>query len=697
MSETDKIVSVYLKFGADQQAIEKAIAEFKKIQNELVALEQDAKSLKGNITKALEHGDDVSELNTELKTVEAAISNLKKKADTELGAGLSSSFDKAAQSAQRSGASVSQSFNLRDIGEKMNFVGQAMTSAGQGMTNTLMGAVNAYLATAGQYSQEAQKWNAVQKEMQNAYARIGAVAIDKLTPTLEIAADLLNELATFVEENPQLIGAIAGTATALTLGGQFVSGLAQLAMLKGSIDALITILGGGATAAAGTGGVVAGGVSLGAIAIAAAPYVIAGLLAVGGIALIVSAIKLYNVQNPAVPATPAEITKTAAAVQSLSQPFGSDGTFDPYTGSKLHRGTNMYLHRVPTFPLMPTPTYKPITLSASEITARQLAADDREKAQLLTLQLSKKLQAETDNQKALKDIEKKYADERVSIEAKSAAERTSILADLADQQKQAETAYRSQRAQIIRDGGVEIQRIEEDSQKRLEQMRKEHDGRVTDLTASRDALGLAKENRDFEAKKSEEVNNTNVEIKRRRDDLALKLRDLDESYRREQQQRQQAAYARLKQIDSAARAELKLLDEKQKAERAMQIDHYKALLQTLTSEFQKQLVAVRTASGYYPAPIMGHKANGGSVLDGMTYLVGERGPELFTAPRDGSIIPNGLTAAMLNPRSQGAGGAFRGNMTLKIESASLTMTEILSEVDKRFERYNRGMESLFAT
>jgi len=37
----------------------------------------------------------------------------------------------------------------------------------------------------------------------------------------------------------------------------------------------------------------------------------------------------------------------------------------------------------------------------------------------------------------------------------------------------------------------------------------------------------------------------------------------------------------------------------------------------------------------------GAMASGGSVLAGRTYLVGERGPELFTAPATGSIIPNG--------------------------------------------------------
>jgi len=46
----------------------------------------------------------------------------------------------------------------------------------------------------------------------------------------------------------------------------------------------------------------------------------------------------------------------------------------------------------------------------------------------------------------------------------------------------------------------------------------------------------------------------------------------------------------------------------------------------------------------------GGKADGGTVMGGKTYLVGERGPELFTAGRTGTITPNnamggGLTYA----------------------------------------------------
>ena len=44
--------------------------------------------------------------------------------------------------------------------------------------------------------------------------------------------------------------------------------------------------------------------------------------------------------------------------------------------------------------------------------------------------------------------------------------------------------------------------------------------------------------------------------------------------------------------------------------------------------------------GSTAAPVAGARASGGPVLGGQTYLVGEKGPELFTAPSGGTIIPN---------------------------------------------------------
>jgi len=44
-------------------------------------------------------------------------------------------------------------------------------------------------------------------------------------------------------------------------------------------------------------------------------------------------------------------------------------------------------------------------------------------------------------------------------------------------------------------------------------------------------------------------------------------------------------------------------------------------------------------------PIAGARATGGPVMGGETYLVGERGPELFTPAGNGAIAPNAMMGA----------------------------------------------------
>jgi hypothetical protein len=52
-----------------------------------------------------------------------------------------------------------------------------------------------------------------------------------------------------------------------------------------------------------------------------------------------------------------------------------------------------------------------------------------------------------------------------------------------------------------------------------------------------------------------------------------------------------------------------------------------------------------------------HRAAGGTVLGGSSYIVGERSPELFVAPSTGSIIPN-------NRLSQGYGEGYTNVSTI---------------------------------
>jgi hypothetical protein len=75
------------------------------------------------------------------------------------------------------------------------------------------------------------------------------------------------------------------------------------------------------------------------------------------------------------------------------------------------------------------------------------------------------------------------------------------------------------------------------------------------------------------------------------------------------------------------------------------------------------------------AGISGTRASGGPVMGGGTYLVGERGPELFTPSSSGNITPN---------HAMGGGG----NITVNVMSADP------NEVVKALQAYNRNVGRL---
>lgn len=81
------------------------------------------------------------------------------------------------------------------------------------------------------------------------------------------------------------------------------------------------------------------------------------------------------------------------------------------------------------------------------------------------------------------------------------------------------------------------------------------------------------------------------------------------------------------------------------------------ILRAITDQWAQQIAGAFTGAGaqggaqggngwvagianFFGSLIGGARADGGPVTAGVPYLVGERGPELFVAPRSGSIIPN---------------------------------------------------------
>ena len=89
------------------------------------------------------------------------------------------------------------------------------------------------------------------------------------------------------------------------------------------------------------------------------------------------------------------------------------------------------------------------------------------------------------------------------------------------------------------------------------------------------------------------------------------------------------------------------------------------------------VAALRKLADPNAEPLKGipHRAGGGSVLAGMSYIVGERGPELFRARTSGQIVPNSGLRGMARAKTamgdeSGLAVTIRGNVIVNNNGAS---------------------------
>lgn len=126
----------------------------------------------------------------------------------------------------------------------------------------------------------------------------------------------------------------------------------------------------------------------------------------------------------------------------------------------------------------------------------------------------------------------------------------------------AEQDYRDNRADIIRDSGEEINRIEQDSQERLQKLRRDFEDESYDAASRRDALALIKAARDYERAKQDETKETNKEISRRNRDTAIRLQDLAQNFNKERERKLEDYKQSLEEAKAQRAEQLKIEAEK---------------------------------------------------------------------------------------------------------------------------------------
>lgn len=540
----DKQIKIMLMFGTDAG---KANAELQKMNEKFAQLGKRAEELRGVIDLRKSMGLDSGEIQQDLKSVE---SEMEKVAEDARKAKVA--IDGMAKGSRDVRDNL---YNLRDIGEKLNQIGMGMQNAGNALLSPLQNAMAAYMEqqaaikeAGGQMSKSAKAYLDAQKQMQQAYVRIGAIATDKLVPVIEKAANLLTKFADFLEQHPELVTAIAGLGVGLVGLGKVVSLAGQVSMIAGTLQGLGVggaIPGGAAgTAALGTTAATAGSAAL----LVAAPIVGANIAKYVG-----NAFQRAMGQEESSWSDIGNTAKQTVMLPSKLALLGlvNLGIVSEETGAKINNFQNELWNFGDAAKEAAPATEK----TAEELLAAAEAAKQRAEAEqqlakayedfknqemeaLRQYEQSKTKITENANRAAL-DAQRSHTQSLAKIEEDYAKQRESLLGNFQKEETRSAREYQISRAQAIRDGGEEIQRIEKDHQKRLAELAQGHNERMGDLIANRDALGIVKENQAYEKSRQDEERNANEEIAQRRRDIAQRLRDMAQAYALERQQRAQ--------------------------------------------------------------------------------------------------------------------------------------------------------------
>lgn len=539
LSDVDKILRAATK---DFEALEKAMEGATSVK-EVDRLEQKFK-----------------ELDQQLKEITKSYSVQARVLRAE-AAGITSDFEKAR---------VAQ---IKGIGDRIG----GASRTGLAVSGAVVGGI---LAEANRFAKEAEdtgkataatrEWTAATKELAEARSKVDAVLLRESLPLLQQAAKVASEASQFIERNPEIVQAalkvgvvVAGLSAvglavakgirlyadvqALALGAQELAAakLQDIAADKQLIAARLRAGQAGVdvptTAAKGAGGIgtaltsPAGIVTLVAATTAASIKAADSLkkleerlIAVGGPAaapLIAFLDTLLQTVNPLVPAIKnfrVALERDVPIIQNLlgmvsdASPTGSVGGRTPVRGAASG-------------PRMSTETQDALVASFTKF-----QEDD---ARLVQEAAEKRVKIIADSERRIVDETAKYSKQVASINDAANKRAASLRSNFLQETAQAEANYQVQRAKIIRDGAEAIQDIEEASQERLRKLALEHGDRVQELTASRDALGLAREKRRFSREQEEENRGIRAEIAKRQQDTAERLAELDREHKLEQAQR----------------------------------------------------------------------------------------------------------------------------------------------------------------
>lgn len=484
---------------------------------------------------------------------------------------------------------------IRNQAAQLQGMSQLALGAGVGVVGGIFAFASKYVRDAKEATATTVAWKAAQESLAKSGQRVGAVLAQEALPLLRLAAETASKAAGFVEKHPELVQAAINIG--LVTAGLGAVGLAVSKGIKLYADQLylssipLQLEAGRLQFAAAQEQLVAARLKASTVPgtaiptggggpTAATPSLLASLLApmalvVVGVIVAKYAVDLTNIVLEKTGAARAIADAQQRILETSRRPYpgiitaarpqggsSSTSTLDTPTGVRASLGFEAILK-----------AYEDYKRDDLDLVRKHYA--DREKI------VEDSLQAEIRaNQQYAGDVRRVNEQRSRSIsEATRAYEQASA---------QAEQQLATERARIVRDGGIEIQRIEESLQENLRKLRLDHEDRLEVLVAARDALGIVKEQERYQSERSEQTRQAQLEIRQRRADLALRLSDLQQQYNTEREQRYLEFKARLVEINANAQQQLKELATRHQEELAQIRQQRVERVKELDNQFREE-------------------------------------------------------------------------------------------------------------
>lgn len=508
---------------------------------------------------------------------------------------------------------------LIDIGKSMKQVEAQSKRMFVGSVAFISGIVafsNNYIKNLDETNTLTRKWESNSKRVQEAQQRIGKITAQEVLPLYEKAAGIVEDIAGFVESNPQIVKAALNTGLfvagfsalviATSKGIKFVADVSYIATVttqflasKKMEDAAnkqllaSTQMSGGQIAQQlrGAFGLAPAAAGAGVAATVATTLAVIASGAVIGTVVYDILAKQFGLTRVNQIATGGAY-KAGQGIGQVAQQFGMSPeeaerksiVFAAIIGKlsgAIDKNSPLWINAANSIKKASEIIQSSVSLSGSQYEDQivraytQMQEDElkstqeynRDRKNIVEQANNDLVQAAIRNAKSISAINKSYDNDI-----------RNITGNYMRQSKMAEVAYAKQRADIIQNSSREIQRIEEDSQERLLKMRREHESNMEGFVARRDAFGLKKEVKRYNEQRQEEIANTNKEIGRRRQDLQIRLNDLAQNFAAERAMRA-AEYAQ-------ALADAKVRRDEQLK---LQAEQYKEEQQQIRDNKRKQL------------------------------------------------------------------------------------------------------------